>query len=315
MVAGRRSWIRRAGIAALVVFAAVVTGAFGTSGIAYADAAFGVSNPTPLADFHPNDIQTLSVKVTDNGEQPPGPTQMKATLTLSMASDFTVSASGCTFQPDGSCPFALPASGAVTITYTIKAKSTITDVPQGQSKQYDWQVVIQDSVNQTTLKQHANLFGNAKPVVVSGTVIDGSTGKPVSGAMVLMRDASNREFRTTTGSSGKFSFTSTPSNPIVGALSIGAAKKNFKTTTITVNAGSKSTGLQIRLPAVAQAAPSTKSTPSDTPSTDASASASDSSSASESAAAQAGPAAPARPTPPAAGAAGSPRSSWCSASS
>lgn len=65
---------------------------------------------------------------------------------------------------------------------------------------------------------------------VSGTVRDGDSSEPLTGARVVVTDSDDTTHRTTTDDSGQFSVTSSEDKPIVvGALQIAVAKKGYET--------------------------------------------------------------------------------------
>ena len=73
------------------------------------------------------------------------------------------------------------------------------------------------------------------PVVVTGTVIDASTGHPIPGAKVTITDKDGHTYTTTAGPDGSFTFTGSPSAPITpGAVVVVASKSGFSTSTVTV---------------------------------------------------------------------------------
>ncbi|SNY63600.1 Carboxypeptidase regulatory-like domain-containing protein [Paractinoplanes atraurantiacus] len=120
---------------------------------------------------------------------------------------------------------------------TFNARLTAPNVNAGETRQV--QVRITASINGDSDSATATITvkGPDKPQTVrqvSGKVRD-QDGKGVSGATVGLRDSAGATFETTSGSGGAFSFSSTDSRPIaVGALTLGAAKQDFKPITVTV---------------------------------------------------------------------------------
>ena len=101
------------------------------------------------------------------------------------------------------------------------------------------------------------------PVVVSGTVIDDTTGKPIPGATVTITDGDGHTYTTTAGPDGTFTFTSTPSEPITaGPVTVVAAKPGYSTssTTVVATAGSPAVlVLRLAQPTVSPGLPRTGS--------------------------------------------------------
>ncbi|MFI7430201.1 carboxypeptidase-like regulatory domain-containing protein [Micromonospora sp. NPDC049836] len=97
---------------------------------------------------------------------------------------------------------------------------------------------------------------------VSGKVVASANSEPVSGALVMLRDSQNRQYRTTSDGSGNFRFSGSTSNPIApGRLDLGASKDNKnEVKSIDAAAGQSVTGVRIGL------AIEVKTTPSPTPS-------------------------------------------------
>ncbi len=279
VTAHRRPWMRwrqsrmgRAAACAVITGGAIVA-LTAVATPAYADPpTFGASASSSLNDFHPGDSQTYKVTATNDVTSPePGDATMTASLSMSPASDFTVTSSGgggC--SGGGQCTFTFGTNGTINVTFTITAKSSV-DVPAGSKAAASLTVGISDGTTNKTLQDNANLFGPTPAVVVSGAVYNQDTGSVISGAIVIVQDSANHTYSETTPSSGKFSFTATTAKPLVGSLVIGATKDKFKTVPMQINAGS-STGLHLLLKPIAVVAPS--ATPTPTPSTPASSSAS-----------------------------------------
>lgn len=98
---------------------------------------------------------------------------------------------------------------------------------------------------------------------VSGKVVASANGEPVSGALVMLRDSQNRQYRTNSDGSGNFRFTGSTANPIApGRLDLGASKGDAQPGTKVINAaaGQSVTGVRIGV------AVEVKTTPTPTPS-------------------------------------------------
>jgi hypothetical protein len=121
----------------------------------------------------------------------------------------------------------------------------IAQAPGGDEDSDERQLTVRGAQEAPTVKR------------VSGQIVDVSTGEPVSGAIVAMRDSQDHNFTAEANDNGRFSFTSSAQNPISpGRIDIAVGKtgyvdveKNF-----TVAAGRSKT--DIRIPLVSTASPS-----------------------------------------------------------
>ncbi len=84
---------------------------------------------------------------------------------------------------------------------------------------------------------------------VSGEVVNQSTGSPVPGAQVVLKDSKNNRFDTRTDNGGNFRFTGSTQNPIApGRLVIGASIEDFTATkTLNASTGQSISGQRISL--------------------------------------------------------------------
>jgi hypothetical protein len=236
---------------------------------AFADAPTFQAKVSQINDFHPGDSQQYKITVTNGDKNNANPelpnTPITASLdTITPNADFTVAVSGgggCSGSNSCQFTFGGGAGSTLTITFTISAKATV-DVPAGQKVVTEMDFSVKDNATgSVTFNESPNLFGPTPPVVVSGLVVDETTQKPVSGALVNLQDSSGHTYMETTPSSGKFLFTATSDHPIVGSLAIGASKTNYSPVPMTINTGQPTTDLHLLM------APSAVPTPSGPPST------------------------------------------------
>ena len=125
-------------------------------------------------------------------------------------------------------------------TRQFTAALTAPRVDPGQTRTV--QVQVSATVNNDTgrASQELTVRGPDKPKTVrqvAGRVRD-SSGRPVSGASVGVRDSQGHSYTTTTNNDGRFQFTSTDQRPILaGALSVATVKQGFEAVSVSVQGG------------------------------------------------------------------------------
>jgi hypothetical protein len=125
-------------------------------------------------------------------------------------------------------------------TRQFTAQLTAPRVDPGQTRTV--QVQVSATVNNDTgrANQELTVRGPDKPKTVDQVVgrVRDSSGKPVPGASVGVRDSQGHSYTTTTNNDGRFQFNSTDQRPIVaGALSVATVKQGFEAVTVSVQGG------------------------------------------------------------------------------
>jgi hypothetical protein len=190
---------------------------------AFADDTLGVS-VTPLPDFTAGQTQTLHVTVTYGGVLA---TPDSVTVTVNNLNNVTLS--------DAQKTVNIPAGSNKSAPVTFDVKAT-TNVQPGQTVNGAGTISVTDGTRNGSTPFQAVIHGpDAAPSPtpttvpsVTGTVKDRATGVAVADAQVTMQDDERHTFTTGTNSSGTFTFTSSPGNPISpGTLAFVVTKDGY----------------------------------------------------------------------------------------
>ncbi len=277
---------------ALVASAIAVTG---TPAQAAPTTAFTMGNPNPgsLSLVDGGAAKNVSVTLSDfstSGDQMTvsfDPGDAGAAFTVSTVSGCSGDASGCTFSFSATTP-------SNTVVFKVTPKSGVVKAG-GSTKSYSGSFTASCSGAHCTgadnISKSVNLsLAGQQLYSISGIVKDAQTGQPVKGALVNLQDSANHSFTATTGSTGKYTFASSASQPIqVGTVTVGAVKDGYEVKSLSPrqfgsgNITNWNIALTPKVIASASATPS--ATPSDTSPTDA---ATDAASASTDSSADAG---------------------------
>lgn len=153
-------------------------------------------------------------------------------------------------------------------TETFNARLAGGNVPPGQTRSGQVRITAEAGGEVGTASRNMTVRGPEQPQVqtvkeISGRVTDQNTGDPVSGATVMIQDAQNRTYQTTSNGSGNFRFLGSEEKPIApGRISLGAIKNGVtKTTELTAGADQVVTNQRIVLALSPAATPSAEPTP------------------------------------------------------
>ncbi|WP_170323847.1 carboxypeptidase regulatory-like domain-containing protein [Cryptosporangium phraense] len=135
-----------------------------------------------------------------------------------------------------------------------------TDAPLNAAGQISIDAGGDDPNGANDSSQFTLTLTGAPPAVtqINGTVADGQSGQPISGASVTTRDVNGATCLTTTDSSGAFNCTPTPDRPLAGGqVTIEATMAGYQVSRTTVNPQNGTvTGVSLALEPVASASPS-----------------------------------------------------------
>ncbi|MEV0425078.1 carboxypeptidase-like regulatory domain-containing protein [Micromonospora sp. NPDC050495] len=247
----RRAWQQRAGVIVALVFGALLT-----------------VPATPASATDPSvSITSLSTGTLQSGQSTP--MSFSVTNKNDSPTAFSINVdtfNGLSCRGDCNVPARLIAPNeSASITVTLVADNLGT----GETKSGQVRVSAKSGGDQASDARDMTVKGAPAPPQqpqtvksVSGKVVASANSEPVSGALVMLRDSQNRQYRTTSDGSGNFRFSGSTSNPIApGRLDLGASKDNKnEVKSIDAAAGQSVTGVRIGL------AIEVKATPSPTPS-------------------------------------------------
>ncbi|KKK05227.1 carboxypeptidase-like regulatory domain-containing protein [Micromonospora sp. HK10] len=236
----RRAWQQRAGVVVALVFGALLT-----VPATPASAAEATVNPGSVTVNAGSDA-TVSVTIR------PDLSDKNGEISLTGLPAGVSCVNGC-----GNFQFNGPPGSPKTVLLTLKANDNAGDANTTVTVR-----VVPDSSDPATPSFSMTVKAKTPPQPesvksVSGKVVASANNEPVAGALVMLRDSRNRQYRTTSDGSGNFRFTGSTSNPIApGRLDVGASKDNKnEVKSIDASAGQSVTGVRIGLAIEVKATP------------------------------------------------------------
>jgi Carboxypeptidase regulatory-like domain len=259
------------GIAA-VLAGVVVTVPAATPG--YAAPSLTMQLSPSSVDLGGGDSRTMTVTLTNSGL--PARVRLTVSAPTGLSGDVGVSSADSSCTGSGttlSCTVDLAAGSRTSVAFSLTAKNP-DSVGTGQHRtDTTGTVVAAVGPESTTLPYTVTLRGPAASASpgqaasgssgvseVSGTVVDASTGQPVPGATVDLRDGAGLTREVGADSSGRYRFASSASQQITpGTLTLSAGADGYgyglATETIEARAGRSYTGIRLALTAPAGADP------------------------------------------------------------